>query len=132
MRKGIIRCLLFCLAGIVCSSCLTLAVVSGIHRAKEERRATGADFGYYEADLRVKTIQRVSEHAALGVTGGGDVVCIVTYLGEYYDGKVITNKYVREGTYSYYSASGTLREVLLYVNKDNYSVYKYYAEKELR
>ena len=130
--KGIVRIIALILVDIACSSCLTLSIIGGIYRAKEERRATGADFGFYEADLRVKTIQRVSEHAALGVTGGGDVVCIVTYLGEYYDGKIITNEYVREGTYSYYSASGAAREVLLYIDKDNYTLFKSYADKELR
>ena len=55
---------------------------------------SGADFGYQEADMYLKTIQRVSEYAALATTGRGDVVCVVANFGEYYDGKILSGKQI--------------------------------------
>lgn len=117
---------LVCLA---CSSCVTMAIISSIESNKQAKRVKGAEFGYYEADMYLKTIQRVSENAALAMTGSGDVVCVVSYFGEYYDGKILSGKFVRNGTYSYVTVEGANKEVLIYVSKPYYNQLKDYWVK---
>ena len=88
---------------------MTLSVIAGVNQAKEERRILGYDFGAQTADMQLKTFQKIGDHSALATTGRGDVVCVVAYWGQYYEGMTLSGKFIREGTYSYENLNGTNR-----------------------
>lgn len=124
--KGLFRLIVIALIGFACTSCLTLSIIAGVEQAKEQRRISGSDFGYYEADMYLITFQRVSEYAALANTGNGNVVCVVTKFGQYYDGMTLSGKFIRNGTYSYTTVTGANKEVLVYVAQLYYPELKSY------
>ncbi len=115
------------------SSCVTMSLISAHKQAKTERIITGSDFGAQTAEMQLRLFQRVSEYAALATTGRGEVVCVVSFsVKEYYDGKSISGKYIRNGTYNYEAVSGAYKQVLIYVDKTGYEFLEQHAKQALQ
>ena len=83
--KSALRILACLLAAILCSSCITSAIVS--HSKKQVN-----NIGRKSARLHGKTLQMINRHSALMVTDKNDVVCIITEFDDYYDENILKIK----------------------------------------
>ena len=115
--KAFFRIILIYLLAVSVSSCLTMLAIASSSRAKAQ--VQGAEFGEDKATMELRTFQRISQYAALAYTGNGDVVCVIDDFGDYYDGMKVFDMFIKEGTYSYLTASGANKTVLVYSRKKN-------------
>lgn len=121
-RKSALRILACLLAAILCSSCITSAIVS--HSKKQVN-----NIGRKSARLHGKTLQMINRHSALMVTDKNDVVCIITDFDDYYDGMTIRGHFRRWGTYEYLSVDGAIHRVPIFVREKDYQKYAIIAEE---
>lgn len=107
---NIVLCIL--LVTLCCTSCFTAIAVS-----ENSRMESGRDLGKQQASFVLTTVQKISPYAALARTGKGDTVCVLAKFERYYDGMVLKGKFICKGTYTYISAGGAERNVLVYAYK---------------
>lgn len=98
---------------LCCLSCITLMTVASIDRANV---SLGRGLGKRSPRLELKTFQRLSDYAALATTGSGAIICIgADFRNFYYDGMVLSGRFVRAGTFTYRTILGTEKTVLCYM-----------------
>lgn len=127
--KTVFRIILLVLLACSTTSCLTMMALAAASDKAIER---GDEFGRDNADMVLKTFQRVAGYAALATTGSGDIACVIADFGQYYDGLVLDGRFIRKGTYSYVTTGGAKRTVLVYLYKPHKKDLESYANDFVR